>query len=114
MKTFLDRAAKYNKDFKANTFLLTGYTASIAVHALLEKAVANGDLGRDGMLKALTELGTVDFQGLAGNYTYGPIATRQPPLNNTIFKFDVNKGFDQNFMAKQAEITSPFAKDFKI
>jgi ABC-type branched-subunit amino acid transport system substrate-binding protein len=114
MKTFLDRAATYNKDFKANTFLLTGYTASIAVQALLEKAVANGDLSRDGMLKALTELGTVDFQGLAGNYTYGPIATRQPPLNNTIFKFDVNKGFDGNFMAKQADITSPFAKDFKL
>jgi ABC-type branched-subunit amino acid transport system substrate-binding protein len=114
MKTFLDRAAKYSADFKANTFLQTGYTASIAVHALLEKAVANGDLSREGMLKALTELGTVDFQGLAGNYTYGPIDTRQPPLNNTVFKFDQAKGFDANFMAKQADVTSPFAKDFPI
>jgi ABC-type branched-subunit amino acid transport system substrate-binding protein len=114
MKTFLDRVAQYAPESKANTFLLTGYTASIAVHALLEKAVANGDLGRDGMLNALTQLGTVDFQGLAGNYTYGPVETRQPPLHNTIFKFDAARGPDGNFLASQGEITSPFAKEFKI
>jgi ABC-type branched-subunit amino acid transport system substrate-binding protein len=114
MKTFIERATTYSEEFQPNTFLLTGYTATFAVHALLEKAVANGDLSREGMLQALTEVGTVDFQGLAGNYEYGPIEERQPPLNNTIFKFDQSKGFEKNFMAVAAEIESPLASEFEI
>ena len=92
MKTFVDRATKYNKDFKPNTFLLTGYTASIAVHASWRRPWRTATSAAQGVLTALTQLGTVDFQGLAGNYVYGPIATCQPPLKNTIFKFDVARG----------------------
>ena len=63
-----------------------GYIQAVATVALLEKAVELGDLSREGVATALEELGTVDFGGLTGDYTYGPPEDRVPPIKSSIFK----------------------------
>lgn len=56
--------------------------------AVLEKAVELGDLSREGILKASTQLGTVSFDGLTGDYTYGPAVRRNPRRVTTLLKVD--------------------------
>lgn len=71
------------------TFHLSGYFQSVAVHALLEKAVELGDMSREGMVAAMAQLGEVDNGGLAAeNYVYGLPEDRVPTSAVRIFKFD--------------------------
>ncbi|HWM03456.1 MAG TPA: ABC transporter substrate-binding protein, partial [Actinophytocola sp.] len=59
----------------------------------LEKAVELGDLSREGILEASSQLGTVTFDGLTEDYKYGPAEDRDPPRASTIFKVDPAKPF---------------------
>jgi ABC-type branched-subunit amino acid transport system substrate-binding protein len=70
-----------------------GYNQARAVTAVLEKAVESGDLSHEGISKALSELGTVSFDGLTGDYEYGPAESRNPPRTSTIFEVDTKKPF---------------------
>lgn len=70
-----------------------GYNQARAMTAVLEKAVELGDLSKEGILKASNELGKVSFDGLTGDYTYGPADQRNPPRSSTIFKVDPKKPF---------------------
>lgn len=88
MADFLSRFEEINGG-TPNTFHLSGYFQSIAVHALLEKAVELGDLSRDGIAAAMAQLGEVDNGGLAAeNYVYGLPEDRVPTSAVRIFKFD--------------------------
>lgn len=68
-----------------------GYTAgwvwSYPLKAALEKAVANKDLTREGLLKAVTQLSSVDYEGMlpqgSGKYSAGPNdgVVRQSTIN---------------------------------
>lgn len=90
MADFLERfAAVLGEDANPNTFHLSGYFQSIAVHALLEKAVELGDLSREGMAAAMAQLGEVDTGGLsASNYVYGLPEDRVPTSAVRIYQFD--------------------------
>jgi hypothetical protein len=72
------------------------------VAALLEQAVASGELGRDGVLKALESMGTVSAGGW-GTYQYGPVATREPPRANTIFRVNPAAPFGLEVEARNVE-----------
>ncbi len=88
MANFLDRFATYG-DGEPGSFQLSGYFQQIAVHALLEKAVELGDLSREGIATAMTQLGEVDTEGLtAENYVYGAPEDRVPTSATRIFQFD--------------------------
>lgn len=63
-----------------------GYNEAKAVVQVLEKAVELGDLSRDGILRAVEEVGTLTFDGLAGDYQYGPVEEREAPLQSSIFR----------------------------
>ena len=95
MKEMLDDIAKYKPDQKPDVYFVFGYVQARAVHALLETAVENGDLSRQGILDAIEELEEVDYGGLLGQYTYGAPTERSPSREATIFKFvnDPAKGF---------------------
>ena len=93
-------------------YVAFGYDQGIAMDAVLEKAVANGDLSRAGILKASSEVGTVDFKGLTGNYTYGPPAKRNPPRSTTIFKVRPKK--PAGLAAQKFNYESPFAAGYVI
>jgi ABC-type branched-subunit amino acid transport system substrate-binding protein len=87
-----------------------GYNQARAMTAVLEKAVELGDLSREGILKASDELGTVSFEGLTGDYKYGPAEDRDPPRQSTIFEVDPDKPFGLGKLEYQYE--SEFAKEF--
>jgi ABC-type branched-subunit amino acid transport system substrate-binding protein len=89
-----------------------GYLQAKAVTALLEKAVEMGDLSREGLLAASEELGTIDFDGLTGDYEYGPAEDRVPPVRSTLFKVDPANPTGLSVLVK--DIEAPFAADFEF
>jgi ABC-type branched-subunit amino acid transport system substrate-binding protein len=89
-----------------------GYLQAIAVVQVLEEAVANGDLSRDGIITALNGLGETSFDGLSGDYFYGEPADRVPPTENTIFR--VNPEVPNGVEAVATGYESPFASEFEF
>lgn len=112
MADFLSRFEETNGG-TPNTFHLSGYFQSIAVHALLEKAVELGDLSRDGIAAAMAQLGEVDNGGLAAeNYVYGLPEDRVPTSATRIFKFDRDQ--PPNFLNEVQIYDSPLNESFDL
>lgn len=89
-----------------------GYNQARAMTAVLEKAVENGDLSREGILQASKDVGTVSFDGLTGDYKYGAAEQREPPRSTTIFEVDPEKPF--GLATKEYNYESEAAKEFKF
>lgn len=89
-----------------------GYNQARAVTAMLEKAVEMGDLSKEGLQKAMGDLGTVSFEGLTGDYGYGMGDQRNPPRSSTIFEVDPKKPFALGTLEYQYE--SELAKKYEI
>jgi ABC-type branched-subunit amino acid transport system substrate-binding protein len=104
----------YAPDQQPDVYFNFGYVQAKAVTALLEKAVEMGDLSHDGILKALDNLGTVSFDGLLGDYTYGPVDDRVPPTNSSIFKVDPASPTGLSLVEGAYHVEAPFAKDFEF
>ena len=102
----------YAPDQAPDVYFNFGYNEAQAVHALLEKAVELGDLSRDGILAALADLGTVTFDGLLGDYTYGE--TRTPPTTTTLFRVDPASPIGLSAVEGAIELEAPFAADFEF
>ncbi len=71
-----------------NPATVWGYAQAQTVVALLEKAVANGDLSRAGIQKALAGLGTVPLGGMFPEWNYGAPGSRVAPSSSVINKVD--------------------------
>lgn len=99
-------------DQAADVYFNFGYLQAMAVTNLLEKAVALGDLSHDGILNAIVELGTVSYQGLSGDYTYGAPVDRVPPTTSSIFKVDPESPTGLTLV--EGGVEAPFAKDFEF
>jgi ABC-type branched-subunit amino acid transport system substrate-binding protein len=70
----------------------TGYMAAMTTTAVLEKAIADGDLSRGHLLEVAASLGTVDDQGLAGGaFNYGTSLTERKS-GSTMSVFTVDSG----------------------
>lgn len=89
-----------------------GYNQARAMTAVLEQAVKSGDLSREGILKASKDVGTVSFDGLTDDYTYGEADARKPPLKSTLFEVDAEKPFGLG--TKEYQYESPHAKEFEF
>ncbi|MTD44487.1 ABC transporter substrate-binding protein [Conexibacter sp. W3-3-2] len=87
-----------------------GYNQARAMTAVLEQAVKNGDLSHEGILKAVQEVGTVSLDGLSGDYTYGPVAQRNPPRESSIFTVKADGPF--GLEAAETNVASAPAKAF--
>lgn len=66
-----------------------GYAQAQTVVALLEKGVANGDISRPGLAKAMATLGNVPLGGYFAEWNYGAPASRQAPSNQVMYKVDI-------------------------
>ena len=88
MRQLLTDRDRFRPDQKPDLYYTAGYTMGVGVEALLTKAVELGDLSRGGLLRASQALGKVPFNGLIGDYTYGPAETREPPRSTNIFAVD--------------------------
>ncbi|MFC5288311.1 ABC transporter substrate-binding protein [Actinokineospora guangxiensis] len=93
MQSMVSDMGQFAPQQQPDYYFAFGYNQARAMTALLEKAVERGDLSRDGLLAASREMGTVTFDGLTGDYQYGPAENRNPPRTTTIFKVDPAKPF---------------------
>ena len=110
MATMIERLEEYAPDQEPDYYFTFGYLQAHAVVQVLEAAVANGDLSREGIIEALNSLGTVSFEGLGGDYFYGTPEERIPSTENTIFV--VNPEVPNGVEAVATGYRASFAGDF--
>lgn len=91
MRAMLEAQRKYRPTQQPDIFYVAGWVIGRSVHAALEKAASLSDLSRAGILRAVTEMGHVSFDGIMSAYEYGPAETREPPRNATIFRINATK-----------------------
>ena len=85
MATMIERLEEFAPDQEPDYYFTFGYLQAHAIVRVLEAAVSNGDLSRDGIIEAMNSLGTLTFDGLSGDYFYGTPDERVPATENTIF-----------------------------
>jgi ABC-type branched-subunit amino acid transport system substrate-binding protein len=111
MKEVMEAVARYAPDQQPDSYFLAGWSAANSVGALLEQAVTSGDLTRTGILAALEAMGPVSNGGW-GEYRYGPIATREPPRANTIFRINPAAPFGLEVEARNVSV--PAAQSYQF
>ncbi len=110
MAAMVERLEEFAPDQAPDYYFTFGYLQAHAVVQVLEAAVANNDLSREGIIEAMNGLGTVAFEGLGGDYFYGTPDERIPSTENTIFK--VNPEVPNGVEAVATGYRSSFASDF--
>lgn len=89
-----------------------GYNQARAVHQVLEAAVEAGDLSREGIVEAMNSIEELTFDGLSGDYGWGPPEDRVPPRGSTMFAVDPAKPGGLGVL--EADIVSPAAEAFEF
>ena len=87
----LQRLARYRPHQPPDYYFVFGYYQAWAVAQVLERAAETGDLSRRGIVRAMEDVGTLRFDGLSGDYPYGPPAERVPPRTSSLFSVDPAK-----------------------
>jgi hypothetical protein len=113
MRDLIARVERFKRDQEPDYYFSFGYLQARAMTALLEKAVELGDLSRGGLMAASEQLGTVSFDGLSGDYVYGPAAERNPPRVSTIYEVDPDKPFGLGTLEYQYESDAAAAFEFE-
>jgi ABC-type branched-subunit amino acid transport system substrate-binding protein len=85
-----------------------GFAQARAVEEVLEAAVKNGDLSRDGMLKAANSIGAPDLGGIGASVD---LTKRAPASKNSIFKADGSKQLAITLLQKEYGI--PAAAEYR-
>ncbi|WP_448002785.1 ABC transporter substrate-binding protein [Agromyces bauzanensis] len=65
-----------------------GFMQGLAASKILEKAVELGDLSGPGLQEAIAQIDEVEFMGLNGPVTWGPVGERVLPDTTSIFAYD--------------------------
>jgi ABC-type branched-subunit amino acid transport system substrate-binding protein len=112
MTVMVERVAKYKPDQAPSYYFTFGYIQAWATHQVLESAVANGDLSRDGIISALNGLDELNFGDLGPAFENGPPEDRNPPRISSIFAVDLEKPFALRVLAP--DITSDAAAAFEF
>ncbi len=113
MQQMLADIERHKPDQKPDYYFVFGYNQARAMTALLEKAVELGDLSREGLMKASEELGTVSFDGLSGDYQYGPAEQRNPSRMSTIYEVKPDQPFGLGTLEYQYESEAAKAFEFQ-
>jgi ABC-type branched-subunit amino acid transport system substrate-binding protein len=111
MQEFLDRQAKYAPGQTPDPYFAFGYLQGVAMSQILERAAKDGDLSPEGILKAATEVKTLKFSGLSGDYKYGPAQKRNPPRTSALFQVDPSSPVGLKLI--NGDLTSKAAKKYK-
>ena len=92
MKRFMDDIRKYapQEIGTPNAAAIWGWVQARTLIALLEKAVANNDLSKAGMRKAMVTLGAYDTEGIFPNWNYVEAAKRVGPSSVNISGVDIS------------------------
>lgn len=78
-------AAQEGSDSDPDVYFNFGYAQAWAVTQVLEAAVENGDLSRDGIIDAMNGLEQITVGGLFGDYEWGAPEDRNPPRGTSFF-----------------------------
>jgi ABC-type branched-subunit amino acid transport system substrate-binding protein len=95
-----------------DTYFNFGYLQAVAVTQVLEAAVANGDLSHEGIIEAMNGIEVFEYDGLSGDYEWGPPEDRNPPRTSTIFR--VNPEAPIGLEAVEVDIESDAALAFEF
>ena len=112
MDDVIARAEEFAPDQAPDPYFIFGYLQGAAMAQVLEQAAKNGDFSRQGVLRALTQVKKLTFDGLDGDYKYGPAAKRNPPRATAVLKIDPNGVVGLALENEQTE--SSAAKKYKI
>jgi hypothetical protein len=93
MADLLEIQQTYRPEQEPDYYFSFGTFQAQAVQQVLEKAVEMGDLSRTGILEAMNSLDKLTFNGMIGDYGYGPPEDREPPRQSTVFKINMEKPF---------------------
>jgi ABC-type branched-subunit amino acid transport system substrate-binding protein len=104
--------AKYAPDQKPDLYFTFGYAQAWSMAQVLEKAVEDGDLSREGIKAAMESVGTITTGGLLGDYEYGPPEDRKFPRASRIFSVDA--AAPGGLKAVAEEFTSDAAEAFEL
>ncbi len=88
MAQMLDDVKAYAPNQAPDLYFEFGYVQAWAAAQILEQAVKDGDLSQQGIIDASTKIAELTFGDLSGNYTYGPVADRNPPRTSSVFSVD--------------------------
>jgi ABC-type branched-subunit amino acid transport system substrate-binding protein len=102
----------YAPDQAPDIYFNFGYIQAKAMVQVLEKAVELGDLSRTGILRALEEVDTLTFDGLSGDYVYGPAEDRVPPTVTSIFRVDTDNPTGLGLV--DGDYEASYISDFKF
>jgi ABC-type branched-subunit amino acid transport system substrate-binding protein len=113
MAQMLTDQQQFAPDQKPDTYFQFGYGQALAMDQILEQAAKNGDFSKAGIKKASNQVGTLKFNGLAGDYKYGKSASdRNPPRESTIAKVAV--GQPEGLQIVATNYTSQAGKNVKF
>lgn len=110
MSALRDAVAKFAPNTKPSNWIELGYAHAMLVTAILQQAVKDGDFTRAGIMKASTEVGDFDYQGLLPTYGYNAPKDRTPPLVTGIYKVDPSQ--PMGLAAVDPTFSSPKAADY--
>lgn len=113
MQEMLAAQQKFKPDQQADLYFAFGYAQAWALDQILEKAVENGDLSPEGIVKAIGMVGTLKFGDLVPDFTYGTdVVERQAPPIATIFKITADA--PGGLAALAVDHTSDAAKAYRF
>ena len=111
MKELIDNVKKFAPNQVPDYYFIFGYTQARIVHQILEKAVADGDLTREGVVKAFESLSQVDMGGLLNPISYGTKCEDKIPVTaSSIFSVDPTAPTGLKRIVKS--IDSPAVKEY--
>ena len=102
--------AKYSPGQAPDLFYYAGYISAFPIHATLEKAVASGDFTRAGLRAASQAFPPTTSDGLVNEYTYGAVASRNPPRVGTMFR--VNPAMTIGLEVEKRGVSVPAAHSY--
>lgn len=85
MAEMLEDVEAHKPDQQPDGYFVFGYAAMMAVEQVLEEAVAQGDLSREGIANAMTSIDVMEFGDLFGDYEWGTAEERDPPRVSRVF-----------------------------
>lgn len=102
----------YASGVALDAYFTLGWNVGVVYGAILEKAIASGDLSRQGVLAAKTSLGEVDMQGRMVNPSYTSDSAEPPSRASTIAMIDPEApGFlriiEDTYLADAARTLAP-------
>jgi ABC-type branched-subunit amino acid transport system substrate-binding protein len=100
--------AKYAPDQKPDNYFTAGWSYAIVTTNILAKALANGDVSRDGIFKAFESVKNID---LGNGPTQPTISYGSSPNERVPFRFTTIYKVDPADPAGYSPITPPFVSD---